>query len=214
MFLKKSISNGKIYLSFVQGYRDKNGKVKQKTIKKLGYLDDLKKQFDDPIAHFKQIAKEKSNEEINELVIKNLNTKTVNENDKQKNLGYLVIKQLYNELGLKEFFKVKQKKLKMNYNLNSIFELLIYSRILFPASKNETYNKKDIFFDNFDFSLKDLYRSLDYFNSFKDELQTLLWNNTKDKYKRDASTSYYDCTNYYFEISYNDEDLIDEMVIF
>ena len=59
----------------------------------------------------------------------------------------------------------------MNYNLNSIFELLIYSRILFPASKNETYNKKDIFFDNFDFSLKDLYRSLDYFNSFKDELQ-------------------------------------------
>ena len=33
MFLKKSVSNGKIYLSFVQGYRDKNGKVKQKTIK-------------------------------------------------------------------------------------------------------------------------------------------------------------------------------------
>ena len=43
MFLKKSISNGKIYLSFVQGYRDENGKVKQKTVEKLGYLDDLKK---------------------------------------------------------------------------------------------------------------------------------------------------------------------------
>ena len=41
---------GKIYLSFVQGYRDENGKVKQKTIEKIGYLDDLKKQFDDPIA--------------------------------------------------------------------------------------------------------------------------------------------------------------------
>lgn len=201
---------GKIYLSFVQGYRDENGKVRQKTIEKIGYLDDLKKQFDDPIAHFKQIAKERSNEEINELIIKNLNTKTITENDKQKNLGYLILKKIYNELGLKEFFKAKQKKLKMNYNLNSIFELLIYSRILFPASKNETYNNKDIFFDKFDFSLKDLYRSLDYFSGFKDELQTLLWNNTKDKYKRDASTSYYDCTNYYFEITYNDEDLIDE----
>ena len=43
MFLRKSLSNGKIYLSFVQGYRDENGKVKQKTIQKLGYLDDLKK---------------------------------------------------------------------------------------------------------------------------------------------------------------------------
>ena len=34
---------GKIYLSFVQGYRDKNGKVKQKTVEKIGYLEDLKK---------------------------------------------------------------------------------------------------------------------------------------------------------------------------
>ncbi len=210
MFLKQSKSHNKIYLSFVQGYRDENGKIKHKTIEKIGYLDDLKKQFDDPIAHFKQMAKDKSNEEINELIIKNLNTKTVTENDKQRNLGYIILKQLYNELGLQNFFKNKQKKLRMDYDLSSIFELLIYSRILFPASKNETYNNKDIFFDKFNFSLKDLYRSLDYFSGFKDELQTLLWNNTKDKYNRDASTSYYDCTNYYFEITYNDEDLIDE----
>lgn len=201
---------GKIYLSFVQGYRDENGKVKQKTIKKIGYLEDLKKQFDDPIAHFKQIAKDKSNEEITELVIKNINTKIIKDSDKQRNLGYLILKQLYNELGLKDFFKTKQNRLKIDYSLNSVFELLIYSRILFPASKNETYKNKDIFFDKFDFSLKDLYRSLDYFNGLKDELQTLIWNNTKNKYNRDASTSYYDCTNYYFEISYNDEDLIDE----
>ena len=45
MYLRKSLSNGKIYLSFVQGYRDESGKVKQKTIEKIGYLDDLKKQF-------------------------------------------------------------------------------------------------------------------------------------------------------------------------
>ena len=43
---------GKIYLSFVQGYRDANGKVKQKTIEKIGYLEELKKQYDDPIKHF------------------------------------------------------------------------------------------------------------------------------------------------------------------
>lgn len=42
MFLRKSKSHNKIYLSFVQGYRDEDGKVKQKTIEKLGYLEDLK----------------------------------------------------------------------------------------------------------------------------------------------------------------------------
>ncbi len=38
----------------------------------------------------------------------------------------------------------------------------------------------------------------------------MLWNNTKDKYKRNTDNLYYDCTNYYFEINYNDTDLVDE----
>ena len=87
---------GKIYLSFVQGYRDENGKVKQKTVEKIGYLEELKKQYDDPIAYFKKIAKEKNDTKINELVIKNLNNQTLNtDEDNQKNLGYVIIKKLY-----------------------------------------------------------------------------------------------------------------------
>lgn len=201
---------GKIYLSFVQGYRDEFGKVKQKTIEKIGYLEDLKNIYDDPIAHFKEIAKQRTNEEVNELVIKNLSSKQIDPNSKTKNLGYCILKKLYNELDLKSFFQYKQAKYNMDYNLNEIFEFLIYSRIMYPASKLDSFNNRDIFFDDFDFSLNDVYRSLDYFASFKDNLLTHLWNNTKDKYSRDASTSYYDCTNYYFEISYNDDDLIDE----
>ena len=210
MFLKQSKSHNRIYLSFVQGYRDETGKIKHKTIKKIGYLDELEKQFDNPIEYFKNIAKEKNSIEITEYTIKNLNTKTIDENVNSKNLGYIVLKKIYKELQIDNFLSNEQKKLKMQYDLNKIFELLIFSRILFPASKNETFNNKDIFFEKFDFSLKDLYRSLDYFNDFKDDILKLIWDNTKDKYNRDTSISYYDTTNYYFEISYNDEDLIDE----
>ena len=210
MFLKQSKSHNRIYLSFVQGYRDENGKIKHRTIEKLGYLDDLKKQFDNPIEHFKNIAKEKNNNEITEYTIKNLNTKTIDENVNSKNLGYIILKKIYKELQVDNFLSNEQKNLKMQYDLNKIFELLIFSRILFPASKNETFNSKDVFFEKFDFSLKDLYRSLDYFNGFRDDILKLIWDNTKDKYNRDTSISYYDTTNYYFEISYNDEDLIDE----
>lgn len=71
--------------------------------------------------------------------------------------------------------------------------------------------KKDRFFEKFDgFELEDVYRSLDYFNQYKEEIETLLWNNTKDTYKRNTDNLYYDCTNYYFEINYNDTDLVDE----
>lgn len=52
MYIKQSKSHGRIYLSIVEGYRI-NGKVRQKTIEKLGYLEDLQKLYDDPIAHFK-----------------------------------------------------------------------------------------------------------------------------------------------------------------
>ena len=196
MFLRKSLSNGKIYLSFVQGYRDENGKVKQKTIEKIGYLEDLKKQYDDPIKHFKEVANQRNNEEITELVIKNINTQTLNiDEDNQKNLGYIIIKKLYQELGIKDFLNTKQKKLKIDYKLTNIFSLLIFSRILFPASKKETYKNRNSYFENFNFSEDDMYRSLSYFKDYKEELQLLLWNNTKEKYKRDITQTYYDCTN-------------------
>ena len=54
LFLKTAkYKNGKTYLSIVDGYRV-DGKVKQKVYKKIGYLEDLEKQFDDPISHFKK----------------------------------------------------------------------------------------------------------------------------------------------------------------
>ena len=201
---------GKIYLSFVQGYRDEFGKVKQKTIEKIGYLDELKKQYDDPIAYFKNIAKEKSNEEIKEYTIKNLNTQVIEGNSHQKNLGYVILKKVYNELNITSVLDKKQSFLNIEYSLEDIMKLLTFSRILYPSSKNETFNNKDLFFEKFDFSLKDLYRSLDYFKLLKEDILKNIWNSTKDAYNRDTSITYYDTTNYYFEISYNDEDLIDE----
>ena len=82
---------------------------------------------------------------------------------------------------------------------------------MYPGSKKETFEGRDRFFEKFDnFDLEDVYRSLDYFNQYKEEIETLLWNNSKDLYDRNTDNLYYDCTNYYFEINYNDTDLVDE----
>ena len=210
MYLKQSKSHGKIYLSIVEAYRiDK--KARQKTIKKLGYLEDLKKQYDDPIAHFKEVAKAMTKETVREYTIKNLNTKIIDNSSKSKNLGYVVLREIYRELDLENFLKEKNKNLKITYDLHKIFSLLVYSRILYPGSKKEAFEKRDRFFEDFDgFEIEDIYRSLDYFNQYKEEIETLLWNNTKDRYNRNTDNLYYDCTNYYFEINYNDTDLVDE----
>ena len=200
------------YLSYVRGYRDKNGKSKQITVEKIGDWEDLIKQYDDPIKYFN----EKANEREKELLLEIQDTFTyslseeLDEDIKPHNIGYIFLKNIYDELLLNDFFKQKQKYLNIEYDLNNIFKLLIYSRIMNPGSKKEAFDNKDLYFDNFDFSLKDLYRSLDNFCKYQEDIQTWLWDKTKDKYNRDITNSYYDCTNYYFEISYNDEDLIDE----
>lgn len=207
MFVKKyKYKNGRTFLSIVNGYK-LNGKTKHEVIMKLGYLDELEKEYDNPVEYFSKQAKDIENNLS--FIIKN--SKLQKNISNRKNVGYGFIKNVYNELGINSFLKSKQKGLKIDYDLNSIFSLLVFSRILFPGSKKETYEGRNRFFEPFDnFSLDDVYRSLDYFNNYKEELEILLWNNTKDTYKRDASTTYYDCTNYYFEINYNDTDLVDE----
>lgn len=145
MFLRKSLSNGKVYLSFVQGYRDENGKVKQKTVQKIGYLDNLKQKYDDPILYFKNLAKQKSNNEIKEYTIKNMNTKTIDDNFHSKNLGYVILEKVYDELNISNILNKMQNTLNIKYSLNDIMRLLVFSRILYPASKNETCNNKNFF---------------------------------------------------------------------
>lgn len=205
MFLKKSIStNGRIYLSIVEGFRQ-NGKVKQRTIKKNGFLDDLTLDYDDPIAHFSLEAKNmtlQANDDSHLSI--NINTNdSITTGYNLYNVGYGIIKIIYDNIDLTTFFKLKNANSNVDYSFNKIFQLLVFSRIMYPASKRETFNNKNMFFEPFSgFSLQDIYKSLDYFSNFKKEIQKWIWTHTKDEYSRDASTSYYDCTNYYFENGY------------
>jgi hypothetical protein len=210
MYLKKSMSNGKPYLSFVQGYRQ-GGKVKQKTIEKLGYLEDLEKIYPDPIAHFKQVAKKRSMEEAPLKTLElNLLSRLPDQAVFRKNLGYAVPKSVYSLLGLREFFQNKQRQLNVDYNLNSIFSLLIFNRFLFPSSKKNAFETKNYYFESFDFSLADIYRSLDYFPEYSEEIQKHLHSKVCELIGRDNQLGYYDVTNYYFEIPYEDDDEYDE----
>lgn len=212
MYLQQSKNqSGKVYLSFVQGYR-KDGKVKHKTVEKLGYLDELKKIYDDPIAHFKKIAKERNaaaDATVKTIEI-SLSDKLSPGSSARKNLGYAIPKAVYDSLGLHDFFQYKQRFIKAEFNLNSIFSLLTFNRFLFPSSILHAYETKDIFFDQFDFGLEDCYRALDYFESYSEEIQALLASKTKEMFGRDPLLGYWDVTNYYFEIPYEDDDELDD----
>lgn len=207
LFLKQAnFKNGKTYLSIVDGYRV-NGKVKQKVYQKLGYLDDLKKQIDDPITYYKNYIENLKNEfssKVTATFDKNLDNDF---NDDTFNIGYAYLKNIFQKLDISSVLKEKKYSKNINYSLSKACELLTYSRIINPGSIKHTFENKNQFFEPFDLSLDDLYRSLKPLLDCKEDIFKTIWNNTKDKYNRDASTSFYDCTNYYFEIEYDDEDI-------
>ena len=213
MYLKKSYNKvcKKTQLTIVRGYRE-NGKVKSKVIKNLGFLEDWLDQYEDPIAHFQEEVRQ-MNEERKSITTKleiNLQEKLEPDTSNRKNLGYAVPKTVYDKLGLYQFFQYKQRFVNTQYNLNSIFSLLIFDRFLFPSSKKHAYDTRDRYFDKFDFALEDVYRSLDFFESYSVEIQNLLSQKTKELFGRDPSLGYWDVTNYYFEIPHEDEDEVDE----
>ena len=210
LFLKQAkFKSGRIYLSIVDGYW-KDGKVKQKVYQKLGYLDDLKKEFDDPISHYKKHVEELKKEFESKITTTFDMNQDNDFNDDTFNIGYSYLKKIFQELDIPSVLREKQYSSKIEYSLSKACELLTYSRIINPGSIKYTYEHKNQFFEPFDLSLDDLYRSLKPMLDCKESIFKTIWDNTKDKYNRDASTSYYDCTNYYFEIEYDDEDIKDD----
>lgn len=208
MFLKKSVGNGRIYLSFVQGYRH-NGKVKQKTVEKLGYLDDLQKIYLDPIAHFTKVARQRSVVPEEGLTV-DIGKKLEDGANGRRNLGYVAVKRIYNMLDIDGFFQRKQRQLDVEYNLNKIFSLLVFNRFLFPSSKKKAFDERGVFFEKFDFSLDDVYRSLNHFSRYSQAIQMHLYSQVRKTIEVDNQLGYYDVTNYYFEIPYSDEDKYDD----
>lgn len=210
LFLKTAkYKNGKTYLSIVDGYRV-DGKVKQKVYKKIGYLEDLEKQFDDPISHFKKEVEILKKQFISKITTTfDINQDNTFEDD-TFNIGYAYLKTIFKKLDINSVLKNKQYSSNIKYSLSRACELLTYSRILDPGSIKYTYEHKNQFFEPFDLSLDDLYRCLNPLLDCKEDIFKTIWKNTKEEYHRDASTSYYDCTNYYFEIEYDDEDIKNE----
>lgn len=201
--------DGRVYLSIEKAYRDRlTGKPRSKTIRSLGYLDVLEKEYDDPIAHFKEVARKMTEEEKKEKKVTlsiNMDQKLSAGTDNRKNLGYAAILKIYHELGLDTFFNNKARHENFEYNTNSIMIMLVVSRLLSPGSKKKAFEEKDRYFERFNFSLTDVYRSLSHFSKIATEFQRYLNTQISAKYGRNTKTIYYDVTNFYFEIDEADD---------
>lgn len=212
MYLKKSKNNktGRTYLAIVESYRDKDTKEsRSRTIQSIGYLDELEKEYNDPIGHFTQIAKEMNEEALSNKeaihITFNATEKLSVGTDNRKNFGYSAFSSIYHSLEIDKFLINRQRSTKIESSANNIMKLLVFSRLLDPGSKKQAFENRNMFFERTNYSLDDVYRSLDFFNDKSNELQLWINDKVKEKYNRDSSLVYYDVTNYYFESDKEDD---------
>ena len=216
MYLKKKKeADGDIYLSVMEKYYDSKNKVtRERTIKGIGHVSQLKKEHDDPIAYYTQYAKELTQrvKEEKSLTITIEKDEIMSEGTNDiRNVGYGVLKELYRSLRLDYFWNWKTRGKKIQFSTDQIFRLLTFSRALNPGSKRFTLENKDFFFEPFNgFSLDDIYNAMDIIADNQVALQKWIYENSQKIFERDMSVSYFDCTNYYFDIGRPDVDELND----
>ena len=187
-----------------------NGVSTSKVVEKLGTYDELKEKLngEDPIEWAKAYVAEltrKEKEEKREVMVRYSPAKQIAK-DEQKtfNGGYLFLQQIYHQLGLSKISKAISDKYKFTYNLDSVLSRLVYSRIIFPASKLATCEQSKLFMEQPEFELQHVYRSLEVLAKESDYIQSELYKNSLKICDRNKGILYYDCTNYFFETEQED----------
>jgi len=122
------------------------------------------------------------------------------------NGGYLFLQDIYYELGLDKICTAIRTRHDFDYNLNSIFSRLLYTRILYPSSKLSAYKDSQRFIEQPDFELHQIYRALSVLAEESEYIQSRLFKNSMQITKRRTEVIYYDCTNFYFEIEEAEDD--------
>ena len=133
-------------------------------------------------------------------------TDLVMDEQRRFNGGYLFLQDIYYELGLHKICRAISGRHLFEYDLNDVLSKLIYTRILYPASKRSSFEEAKRFIEQPSFKLHDIYRALSVTAEESDYIQSRLFKNSSAIQKRNTQVIYYDCTNFYFEIDAAKED--------
>jgi transposase len=182
------------------------GKNTSKIVEKLGTLQEVidKANGEDPYLWAKKRAKFLTEQEVKEdnQVLVNFSPRKTITSDKQVtfNAGYLFLQKIYHDLGLHKICQKIAEKYRFEYDLDSILSRIVYSRMLFPASKLATYQLSKKYLEQPNFELHQIYRALEVIYKESDRIQAQLYKNSLKVCQRNSKVLYYDCTNYFFEI--------------
>ena len=205
-FLKKTNNKKGTYLQIYESYYDSERKTgAHRSYKPIGYVHQLQTEgIDDPIAFYKDEV-QKLNQELRKKK-QDEKARKISEESPEKLLGYFPLKNLCDSLRCKNYIDLMQTATSFRFNVFDMMTALVYARVVHPCSKLKTYIEViPKLFEKYDFSLDQLYSGLGYIGSEYEKIIEIFNHQVALKYPFDTSHSYFDCTNFYFEIDREDD---------
>lgn len=205
-FLKKTNNKKGTYLQIYESYYDPERKAgAHRSYKPIGYVHQLQTEgIDDPIAFYKDEV-QKLNQELRKKK-QDEKARKISEESPEKLLGYFPLKNLCDSLRCKNYIDLMQTATSFRFNVFDMMTALVYARVIHPCSKLKTYIEViPKLFEKYDFSLDQLYSGLGYIGSEYEKIIEIFNHQVALKYPFDTSHSYFDCTNFYFEIDREDD---------
>ena len=209
MRINKTKSKNQEHYSIIQDI-NKNGKRTTRVYENIGNLEMLKSRAgnEDPLVWLDNYVKElnrKNKEKRMPIIIRKDPSKIIDKNIQTSfNVGYLFLQDIYYKLKLDKICNKIAEQYQFKFDLNEILSKLIYSRVLFPASKLKTLELSQRLLEQPNFEYQHIERALPVLCDNMNFIQSELYKNSNDYMERNNKILYYDCTNYYFEIEEED----------
>lgn len=227
MFIECFTNNGKPYLRLARSVRVTNKaglKVSQKQpILNLGpldryddgqpdYVERLKKSFKAGAPLIPALLPYCEEKKAGETYRFSINEGSPDCFGHPKLFSNVLLERILEELGLNTFFSSYKGFTKLQYDVYGFAKLLIFGRLLNPASKYATVRQNDDYYEPIlkDFNPDNIYDTLSFIADNKDKIIRRINTNLMKKAGRSPEIIYYDVTNFYFEIEDADEDVLDE----
>lgn len=205
-FLKKTTNKKGLYLQIYESFYDpERGHTAHKSFKPIGYVHELQaKGIDDPVSFYQEEVV-KLNQAF-QAAKKAKKARQISDEPPEKFLGYFPMKNINDKLSVKKYIDLMQTATDFRFNVFDMMSSLVYSRLVQPCSKSKTYDEViPKLFDSYDFSLNQLYDGLEYIGCEYEKIIEIYNHQIQQMYKFDTSHTYFDCTNFYFEIDKEDD---------
>ena len=229
MFLELINNNGRKYIRLVESNKilDKNSNKRvprKKTVLNVGFLskfdDGDPEYFERLKASFKSghpliktlepFVDKGAKKDVYELKIYEGTDDCIGH---PKLIANSIIEKILEELDLAQLIRTYKQHYGVTYDVYGFFKLMLFGRILNPASKISTINQNSDYYTSIlkeDYYKYNIYDTLDFVNKHKHALFSRINKTMVNKFGRTTNYLFYDVTNFFFETDKQDEDMVCE----